>query len=189
MAKQVPGSAHQSAALMRFGLGWVHETACLEHADLIRLGKDAVVWAFAHLRGPLTIGGGVSIGAYCEVGPDVSVGTDTRIGARCSLFSGVSIGDRCFIGPSVTFTNDPWPHLLAWNGPGDFMPRRTTIENCATIGAGAVVLPVRIEPYAVIGAGSVVTKDVPRSWVVYGNPATWRGSVSHGGTIHQADSA
>lgn len=46
------------------------------------------------------------------------------------------------------------------------------IEEDVWIGSNAVILPgVKIGRGAVIGAGSIVTKDVPRYSIAYGNPA------------------
>jgi UDP-2-acetamido-3-amino-2,3-dideoxy-glucuronate N-acetyltransferase len=52
------------------------------------------------------------------------------------------------------------------------MVSRTTVEDGAAIGAGAVVVAgVRIGRWAMVGAGSVVTKDVPAHALVVGSPA------------------
>ena len=53
-----------------------------------------------------------------------------------------------------------------------------TIENHASIGANATLLPgIIIGEYAMVGAGAVVTKDVPPKAVVVGNPAKIIGYV------------
>jgi acetyltransferase-like isoleucine patch superfamily enzyme len=78
------------------------------------------------------------------------------------------IGDRVFIGPNATFTDDRYPEV---NNPR-YKAEPPIVEDDVAIGAGAVILPgVRIGRGALIGAGAVVTKDVPPSAVVVGNPA------------------
>jgi len=68
----------------------------------------------------------------------------------------------------VTFTNDKYPK----SRNASFMPVPTWIETGASIGAGAVLLPgVRVGAGAIVGAGAVVTKDVPSTATVMGNPA------------------
>ena len=48
----------------------------------------------------------------------------------------------------------------------------TIVEDGVSIGAGAVILPgITIGKNSLIGAGAVVTKDVPKNSVVFGNPA------------------
>jgi dTDP-4-dehydrorhamnose 3,5-epimerase-like enzyme len=58
----------------------------------------------------------------------------------------------------------------------------TVVENGASIGANATILPgVRIGSGAMVGAGAVVTRNVPPNTIVVGNPAQIRGYVSEGG--------
>jgi len=46
------------------------------------------------------------------------------------------------------------------------------VENNVSIGANSTILPgIKIGENVTIGAGSVVTKDVPKNSLVYGNPA------------------
>ena len=50
---------------------------------------------------------------------------------------------------------------------------KTLIKKGASVGGGAVILPgITIGENAMIGAGAIVTKDVPRNAVVYGNAAS-----------------
>jgi acetyltransferase-like isoleucine patch superfamily enzyme len=56
------------------------------------------------------------------------------------------------------------------NGPGKTAP--VVIEDDVLVGAGSIILKgVRIGRHSVVGAGSVVTRSVPASVLVAGNPA------------------
>lgn len=78
------------------------------------------------------------------------------------------MGNKVFIGPNATFTNDIFPRSKQY--PDRFPV--TIIEDGASIGANAVILPgIRIGAGAMVGAGSVVTKDIPPKALVLGNPA------------------
>ena len=76
-----------------------------------------------------------------------------------------------FVGPSVCATNDLYPSAL------HVKPLKTEICDGAVIGAGAVLLPVRIGRKALVAAGAVVTRDVPDYAVVAGSPAKVIGST------------
>jgi acetyltransferase-like isoleucine patch superfamily enzyme len=56
--------------------------------------------------------------------------------------------------------------------PGATLAGAIIVEDYATIGSGAVILPrIRIGAGAFVGAGAVVTKDVPPGATVIGVPA------------------
>ena len=137
------------------------------------------------IRGPYTnlwgnnngIHESVEIGAYTEIGDGVMIGAHSVVAAMCFLPPGVVIGQNCFIGPRVTFTNDKMPRA---HNTG-YEQKSTIVEDCATIGAAAVILPgICIGKGALVGAGAVVTKDVAAGTVVYGNPAKTRLAVEQG---------
>src|SRR5271157_3291623 len=117
-----------------------------------KIGKNCKIDSFVYLEG------GVVIGDYCTLRTHVFVPT------------GTIIKTRVFVGPGATFTNDKQPRVK--EDRGEWTIPKTVVEDYASIGARAVVLPgVRIGSNALVGAGAVVTKDVPDNAIVAGNPA------------------
>lgn len=113
------------------------------------------------------------------IGDDVSVGTNAvleagnRIGNRVRIHTGcflelVTVEDDVFIAPNVVFADDPHPPCPKY----EECVGGAHVGKGARIGSNATILPgVRIGQGALVGAGAVVTKDVPDSTVVVGNPA------------------
>ena len=137
------------------------DDCCIE--DSVRIPQPELV----NLYGCIILGG-TSIGAFCEIGLGVIVGRNCKIQARVFIPEGVFVGDNVFIGPGVTFTNvkrvNPYPQADKYE--------TTVVEDGASIGAGATILPgLTIGRNATIGAGAVVTKDVPEGVTFVGNPA------------------
>lgn len=117
---------------------------------------------------------GARIGADCNICSHVFIENKVIVGDRVTIKSGVQlwdgicIEDDVFIGPNVTFTNDPFPRSKQY--PTVFPT--TMVRTGASIGGGATILPgLTIGRGAMVGAGAVVTKSVPDSAVVVGNPA------------------
>ena len=153
------------------------------------LGEGVVIRAYAVLYQDVRIGAGTAIGhgalvrerndigAACSVGSGAHLEPGNRIGDRTRIHSGAflsttTLGNDVFCGPRVIFTDDPHPpcpsYLDCVGG--------ATVEDGASIGAGAVLLPgIVVGHHALVGAGSVVTRSVDPGDVVAGNPATRRG--------------
>jgi len=113
------------------------------------------------------IGKNCKIDAYVYIEEDVEIGDNCKIRPFVFIPTGVIIEDDVFIGPNVTFTNDKYPKA---RGEWKILPTR--VKRGASIGANSIVIAgVTIGEDALVGAGSVVTKDVPSSAVVAGNPA------------------
>lgn len=141
---------------------------CQSLVESQQIGENTRIWAFAHVLP------GAMIGAECNICDHVFIENDVQIGDRVTvkcgvqLWDGTTIGNDVFIGPNATFTNDPWPRSREW--PETFS--RTIIEDGASIGAGAIVLPgLTVGRGAMVGAGAVLTRSVPPNAVVVGNPA------------------
>ena len=116
------------------------------------------------------IGRNTFIGPFVEIQKDVIIGSDCKIQSHTFICELVTIGNECFVGHGVMFIND----LFSKGGParGDkSLWKSTKIGNDVSIGSNATILPVEICDNVVIGAGSVVTKNITKPGVYFGNPA------------------
>lgn len=121
----------------------------------------------SYIHDSAKIGKGTKIGAFVDIGKDVVIGEDCNIQAHVTISNGVRIGDRVFIGPNTSILNDRYPVSRVLAPP--------IIHDDAIVGGFVVILPnVSVGEKAVIGAGSVVTKEVAKGSVVYGNPAEYK---------------
>lgn len=133
-----------------------------------QIGEGTKVWQFVVILKGAQIGCDCNICAHVLLEGDVILGDRVTVKSGVQLWDGLRVGNDVFIGPNVTFTNDRFPRSKVY--PESFA--QTVIEDGASIGAGAVILPgVRIGTRAMVGAGAVVTRDVAPGSLVLGNPA------------------
>lgn len=140
------------------------------------LGEGVRVWHEAQIRERASIGRNCVIGKGAYIDLDVQLGANCKIQNYALLYHGCTLGDGVFIGPAAILTNDPRPRAINPDGTlkntDDWECGQIVIEDGASIGAGAIVLPgVRIGRFALVGAGAVVTRYVPPFALVTGNPA------------------
>jgi acetyltransferase-like isoleucine patch superfamily enzyme len=125
----------------------------------------------------VVIGQDCSIGHCAEIGRGSKIGHDTRISHGVFLPPNSIIGNGVFLGPSCIFTDDKFPRA----GNADYHAQPPIVEDGASVGAGAVILPgVRIGAGATVGAGAIVTKSVPAGAIVRCEPARERASQRNG---------
>lgn len=115
-------------------------------------------------------------GASIRLGPD-SLLNGCHLSAKQSLV----LGRRAWVGPgSRVFDSDQ--HDFDADHPEKRAP--VVIGDYAWVASDATVLKgVRVGEHAVVGARSLVTSDVPPHTVVFGSPATPRGTVGDRSTV------
>ena len=132
------------------------------------IGSGTRVWQYVVILSEARIGTDCNICSHVLIENDVIIGDRVTVKSGVQLWDGLRVGNDVFIGPNVTFTNDKFPRSKQY--PDKFV--ETTIENGASIGAGAVILPgIVIGQGAMVGAGAVVTRNVASKSLVQGNPA------------------
>lgn len=143
----------------------IHPTADVQTSNI---GDDTLIWQYAVILKGATIGSNCNINCHTFIENDVTIGNNVTVKSGIYLWDGITVGNDVFLGPNVTFTNDKYPRSKQY--PESF--QRITIEDGASIGAGAIILGgLTIGKKAMVGAGSVVTKDIPAEELWMGNPA------------------
>ena len=144
---------------------FVHPLADVHATDI---GTGSRVWQFVVILANAQIGRDCNICAHCLIESDVIIGDRVTVKSGVQIWNGLRIANDVFIGPNVSFSNDKFPK----SGNRDFDCMQTVVDEGASIGAGATILPgIHIGANAVVGAGAVVTKNVPAGATVVGNPA------------------
>src|SRR5215472_1223367 len=141
----------------------------------VKLGKNVKLSNFINLYG-CEIGDDTKIGAFVEIQKNARVGQRCKISSHTFVCEGVTIEDNVFVGHNVAFINDSYPRATTADGKpqteADWKVEHTVVKKGAAIGSGCTILAnITIGEKAMVGAGSVVTKDVPPSSIVAGNPA------------------
>lgn len=146
----------------------------LSDVQTTKIGESTRIWQFVVVLKEAKIGANVNICSHCLIENDVIIGDRVTLKSGVQLWDGLRLGNDVFIGPNASFTNDRFPRSR--QHPGKFL--QTMIQDGASIGAGAVILPgITIGAKAMVAAGAVVTRSVPPNAIVVGNPAKIVGYV------------
>jgi acetyltransferase-like isoleucine patch superfamily enzyme len=148
------------------------EFCCI--SDDVKLGKNIRLSKFINLYG-CSIGENTKIGAFVEIQKNAHIGRNCKISSHTFICEGVTIEDEVFVGHGVMFINDTYPRATS-NGKlqteDDWAVEPTIIKKGASIGSNSTIMSkITIGERSIVGAGSVVTRDVPPSTIVAGNPA------------------
>lgn len=119
------------------------------HCESSRIGADAVVGPYAHLRGGTTLAANVKVGSFVEI-KNSSVGEGSKV-PHLSYVGDATIGTETNIGAATIIVN--------YDG---VEKHQTVIGDHVRIGSDSMlVAPVTIGDGAYTAAGSVITEDVP----------------------------
>jgi acetyltransferase-like isoleucine patch superfamily enzyme len=132
------------------------------------IGEHTLVGDGASIREGCSVGDYCIISRYVTLNYDCTVGSRTKVMDNTHLTGGMRIGEDVFISTGVSTANDNAMGRLGY----DEHITAPVVEDGATVGAGAVLLPsVRVGRGATVAAGAVVTRDVEAGRLVIGVPA------------------
>lgn len=144
------------------------------------IGDHTNIWQFCVVFPEAQIGSNCNICANVLIENDVVIGNNVTVKSGVQIWDGTTIEDNVFIGPNVTFTNDLVPRSKMHSKEYE----KIIIKKGASIGANATIVGgIIIDEYAFIGAGSVVTKNIPKNSLWYGNPAIQKGFITNEGVL------
>jgi acetyltransferase-like isoleucine patch superfamily enzyme len=158
----------------------IHPTADIAEDAII--GDGTRVWHHVQVRGGSVIGENCILGKGVYIDANVHIGNNVKIQNYVSVYDGVTLEDGVFVGPHVCFTNDLRPRAINPDGSlksaDDWILSPTLIRRGAALGANSTIrCGITIGEWAMVGSGSVVTRDVPKNGLMYGNPARLHGYV------------
>jgi UDP-2-acetamido-3-amino-2,3-dideoxy-glucuronate N-acetyltransferase len=144
---------------------YIHPTSDIASNNI---GSKTRIWQFVVVLKDAVIGSDCNICSHCLIENDVIIGDRVTIKSGVQLWDGLRIESDVFVGPNVSFANDLFPRSKIYKKT--FL--LTKVEQGASIGAGATILPgITIGRNAMVAAGAVVTRSVPPNAVAAGNPA------------------
>ncbi len=144
----------------------------------VSIGGGVCIGAFCLIEGGVHLADRVEVDHYCRISYGSRIGTGTRVLYRAQIFDEVSIGENCIIAGELvdrTIVED-WvrfqgetAHSYA-DTTGDWddtVESSPIIKRGSVVGVGAVLIGgITIGPRAYVAAGERVTCDVPEGVVL-----------------------
>lgn len=144
---------------------FVHETSIIDNN--VKIGRGTKIWSNSHISSGVRIGENCVIGEGVHIGPNVIIGNSCKIQNHSLIYEGVTIEDYVFLGPNTITTNDIFPQINK-----DWSISKTFFKKGCSVGANSTIIcGVTLNEGCLIGAGSVVTRNIAKNMVAYGNPA------------------
>ena len=136
----------------------------------IKFGENVKIYEPSNLY-ECELGDNVMIGPFVEIQKNVKIGNNSKISSHSFICELVKIGENCFISHGVMFINDLFSNGKTGGNSNKW--KETNIGNNVLIGSNSTILPINICNDVVIGAGSVVTKNIVKKGIYFGNPAKY----------------
>ena len=146
----------------------------------VSIGGGVCIGAFCLIEGGVHLADRVEVDHYCRISYGSRIGTGTRVLYRAQIFDEVSIGENCIIAGELvdrTVVED-WvrfqgetahSHTDATRDWNNTVEPSPTIKRGSVVGVGAILIgEITIGPRAYVAAGERVTCDVPEGMVLKG---------------------
>jgi len=132
----------------------------------VKIGHHFQTGHHVLIRENTTIGDHVLIGTNSIVDGNCVIGDHVNIQSNVYVTWGMRIEYGVFMGPCSVTTNDKNPLTTDRS-----LLEASILRKKCVIGAGVIILPgIEIGENSLIGAGSVVTRNIPKNVIAYGNP-------------------
>lgn len=132
----------------------------------VKIGGNFNTGHHTLIREHTTIGNNCVFGSHASCDGYTKIGNRSEVGQHCMLAQSATIGSYVFIGGHTAFSDNKY---IIRKAEYDLFGAK--IADYVRIGLNCIIFPdVELGENVLIGAGSVVTKNIPKNHLAYGNP-------------------